>query len=729
MNLSKMLLLDYHRYYYKLWEELNSKGNRLVKGADLTQVEMKDSFLNQRLDWFKKRDETVLRLASLMREAIHFDEVFEATAAEITHTLNASQCQITIDLELRPLSKQFVSFPAAFHPLQESGSSIESPITFQNERLGQIIVFDQSQRQWLPEETTFLEIIAGEFAGYLNSIRLKVDLQYKSWEASQLRNIIQLISDERDPHLLAQRLTEHLIQLLDAEQGWVGYLYENAIIVTQYYKGGEWHPIYWHLSNGEGAAGTAVTQKKPYICHHCATDPLINSDYIDKFDCETILAVPIMSDQHIFGAIEIHNKKEDKKFEQEDIRSARMIAYQAAFVIERQKLFAEMAHRANALETLLKVSAQLNQQLNPSTLIQSLIRHSTNLVGASGGLGGLFDGQKFDVNSYWYQGAWHVLDIEALNLATWVIEHNQPLILQDYANDEKASSSIASTYQIRNALCIPILDLNDEPIGFLEVHNKMSAEAFTIADIEMMESLANTAAVALGNSYLFKELDRQSSQLRALSAQLVTVLEDERHRIAHELHDEAGQLLVGIKLNLRILANQLPNELQTAVEQLRLQVNQANEKLQALARGLRPPTLDELGLKAAIEKLIEDIAPNSGLSINAETAVSSVRLHQQIEIACYRIVQEALTNIIRHSKATKAWVSLVEENNTVTLKIKDNGYGFDIKKISDPGLGLLGMRERAASLGGHFDLISQIRKGTSILVTIPIPDSISDNEP
>jgi signal transduction histidine kinase len=383
-----------------------------------------------------------------------------------------------------------------------------------------------------------------------------------------------------------------------------------------------------------------------------------------------------------------------------------------------------MERRANALETLLAVSAELNEQLNPDLLIRHLVEHAASLIGATAGLGGLSEGQAIQVSGYWQTETWYKCDQQNIGLGKWVLVNKRPYLTNDYRHDEEASQELMRQFDVRAALCVPILSVTDQVLGFLELHNKGNGrDPFSWADVGMLESLANAAAVAIGNTYLFKELDNQGTQLRALSAQLVTLLEDERRRIARELHDEAGQLLIGIKLNLRILANQIPDEmpgLKKDVDQLRQEVNQATERLQALSRGLRPPTLDELGLDAAIRRLTADFEKTSNVAISIETVVFPDRLEQPVEIACYRMVQEALTNVARHSNAKKVWIKLMQEGNTLLLEIRDNGQGFNVGHTPSAGLGLLGIRERANMLGGQVRINSSAGQGTQIIVKIPV---------
>lgn len=457
-------------------------------------------------------------------------------------------------------------------------------------------------------------------------------------------------------------------------------------------------------------------------------------------DCH--LVVPIMLRHELMGTIGVQfaQSREGAPDEVELVMQTAgglaMLLTNVRLLLENQlrereidDLQAEMQQRASALETLLSFSADLNEQLDPDSLIRRLVEHAASLVGAQGGLGGLLESGAMRSRGYWQAGRWR--NFQAVwtantGLAGWVLAHKRPYLSNDYEHEPQADRRLRGAFNVVNALCVPILDADNQALGFFEVHNKAGGrEPFGSADANMLHSLANAAAVAIRNSRLFAELETQRTQLRALSAQLVTRMEDERRRIARELHDEAGQALVGIKLNLQLLAHQIPLELPELREEgdrLRQQVNQATERLQALSRGLRPPTLDELGLEAAMRRLTADFEQSSSVIVHLEVAELANRLPQPLETSCYRIVQEALTNVARHAHAGEVWVQVLRRAKTLHLSVADDGRGFDPVQARRTGLGLLGMQERATMLGGRFLLETAPGAGTTVKVVLPLAD-------
>jgi PAS domain S-box-containing protein len=226
------------------------------------------------------------------------------------------------------------------------------------------------------------------------------------------------------------------------------------------------------------------------------------------------------------------------------------------------------------------------------------------------------------------------------------------------------------------------------------------------------------------------ELKSSHAQLHALAAHLQSVREDERTNLARELHDELGQLLTGLKMQLSVL-DMAPTNLDSIQQQ-----DSRNEKIDSMnklidkaigvVRGisleLRPAILDSLGLSAALEWLADDFQQKSGIvcacSIKSDTVFDA-----RCSTAMFRTAQEALTNVGRHSKARKVSITLASEPNEVSLSVRDDGIGMSTEQISDVrSLGLLGIRERAVAIGGTVRIDSIIGKGTTILLRLPLSD-------
>ena len=220
---------------------------------------------------------------------------------------------------------------------------------------------------------------------------------------------------------------------------------------------------------------------------------------------------------------------------------------------------------------------------------------------------------------------------------------------------------------------------------------------------------------------------RTEREREARRRQLAAAEEEERRRLARELHDEVGQHLTSLGLGLQALSDVAPpgSEVDRRAAQLRALVSNLGGELHALAVRLRPKALDDFGLEAALASYAEEWSSRSGIPVDVHADVQGERLPAAVEIAVYRIVQEALTNVARHSGTTRAGVVVERRDGFVVAVVDDSGRGFDTEAVAEardgaPRLGLLGIRERAAMLGGTVDIESTPGGGTTLFVRIPI---------
>jgi two-component system, NarL family, sensor histidine kinase UhpB len=227
-----------------------------------------------------------------------------------------------------------------------------------------------------------------------------------------------------------------------------------------------------------------------------------------------------------------------------------------------------------------------------------------------------------------------------------------------------------------------------------------------------------------------KQLRESHEQLRALSVYLQRVREEERTRIAREVHDELGQALTSCKLDLSLIASRLPRTLKPLIEKAKALSAHMDSTIQTVRRistELRPGILDHLGLVAALEWQANEFQTRTGIKCEVQTSLQDPQLEQNLATTFFRIFQETLTNIIRHAGATHVWVHLKEESGRIIMDVKDNGRGIGPEEISDTrSLGLLGMKERAALMGGEFR-IGLARGGQGTKVTVSIPHRGAEN--
>ena len=273
-------------------------------------------------------------------------------------------------------------------------------------------------------------------------------------------------------------------------------------------------------------------------------------------------------------------------------------------------------------------------------------------------------------------------------------------------------------------LCLP-LRIKDRVVGVLEAYGEELLEGTDL--IEILSSLSSQAASALENAWLYEELGERERALQGLVGKLLGAQEEERRRVAYEVHDGLAQVAVAAHQNLQAFARRHTpgtekgrRELEQILGQVRATVSDARR----IIANLRPTALDDLGLVAALSLEVEHLR-EVGYQVDYEEDLRDERLPNRVEIALFRIAQEALTNVRKHAQTRRVRIRLGRSANHAHLEVQDYGRGIDPVRMSagsGPGerVGLAGMRERAGMLGGELEILSRPDDGTSIVVTVPV---------
>lgn len=217
---------------------------------------------------------------------------------------------------------------------------------------------------------------------------------------------------------------------------------------------------------------------------------------------------------------------------------------------------------------------------------------------------------------------------------------------------------------------------------------------------------------------------RYQERLRQLSTQVLTAQEEERKRIARELHDDTAQALTSVLVRLRLMERSAADDrLQAALTELRDLTGETLEGVRRMAIDMRPPMLDDLGLEAALQAHFEDFSRHWPIQATF-TSSHLGRLPPDVELVLYRIVQEALSNVAKHASASRVEARLTRSGKTLRMLIEDDGRGFDVgatKGSRESGLGLFGMEERLALVGGTLRVESNVGRGTRVSAEVPLP--------
>jgi signal transduction histidine kinase len=295
-----------------------------------------------------------------------------------------------------------------------------------------------------------------------------------------------------------------------------------------------------------------------------------------------------------------------------------------------------------------------------------------------------------------------------------VLERRQSARVDSLLEDPDVAQDEARAIGARTGLYVPLV-AGGVPLGVIAVHDKLGKDArFSDADLRLVEIFGGRAAVAVSLS----ERVARDTVRRVVDAQ-----ESERRRLALELHDETGQALTSILLGVSsIRAATDEDEAERAEAEVRGLVVQALQDVRALAVELRPAALDDFGLGSAIERLGETFAERTGIETVVQANLEQ-RLPSEVEITIYRVVQEALTNVVKHSGAEHVSIVIANRDGGAAATIDDDGRGFDASDVRADALGLLGMRERLALVGGTLEVETGAGSGTTIAAQVPAPAS------
>ncbi len=273
-----------------------------------------------------------------------------------------------------------------------------------------------------------------------------------------------------------------------------------------------------------------------------------------------------------------------------------------------------------------------------------------------------------------------------------------------------------------------VLGQGSDRQGCIALGAKLSEEPFNSDEKEQLLVLSAELELALKNLDMATSLRHQALGLKRLSRRLIDIQESERSRLARDLHDDTGQALTALKMSLEITRNELSGVSDHTAERLSDAValtDETLEKLRAISHNLRPPTLDTVGLNTALEGLCKSLTQRTQMPVSY-VGMDTTEISNPIDICLYRILQEGLTNCVKHGQASHVEVSLKRNGEVVQLSIQDNGQGFDLADTlsdqNETGIGLIDMQERLESLNGRMNVYSKPGAGARLVATIPLEE-------
>jgi signal transduction histidine kinase len=526
------------------------------------------------------------------------------------------------------------------------------------------------------------------------------------------------LSSELSLDALLQRIVETAAELTGARYAALGVIDRTGQRLERFLTTGidaETHRAIGELPHGRGILGVLIRDATPLRLPELRADPRSAGFPPNHPPMTTFLGVPIMLRGVAYGNLYLTEREGGGEFSSEDEELIKLLGAQAAVAIENARLYESSTRWLRQLESLNEIGNALASELELEPLLALVAKRLQELVDARLVLIALPEGKGLRIAAAEGESAFGVAGMELAidrSKAGRVLERGRSERVDSVLEDPEVDQQVTRRLGVHSALYVPLV-VRGEAIGVVIAHDKLGAAtpAFSEDDLRLAETLAERAAIAVSQS------ERVS---RDVVRRVVEAQELERARLARELHDETGQALTSILLGLKPLEQAAGNEEEReAVASLRALVVGTLQDVRRLAVELRPTALDDFGLVPAVERLTETFRDQSGLQVELEAQLGDERLPQAAETALYRVIQEAFTNVVKHSEASRVSVLLQRKNGMALAVIEDDGGGFDPATVRDEALGLAGMRERLALVGGRLRIESSADSGTTIVAEVP----------
>jgi signal transduction histidine kinase len=520
---------------------------------------------------------------------------------------------------------------------------------------------------------------------------------------------------------LLQKLVEAAAALTGARYAALGVIDEAGAGLERFVTTGidpDTHAAIGDLPRGRGILGVLIREARPLRLPDLSEDPRSVGFPQHHPPMRSFLGVPILLRGVAYGNLYLTEKEAGEDFTEEDEELVTLLAAQAAVAVENARLYESATRWSRQLESLHEIVRALGEETDLDRLLQLVCARLRELIGARLALIALpsEDGElRVAAVDGEGEAAYGLLGHQLArehSKSGRVLERRQSARVDSVLDDPEVDQEEARRMGVRTGLYVPLV-ARSRAIGIVAVHDKLGTDArFSDADLRLAEIFAARAAVAVDLS----ERVARDTVRRVIEAQ-----ELERRRLARELHDETGQALTSILLGLKaIRAADTAEGAERAETDVRDLVVQALQDVRSLAVELRPSVLDDFGLVPALERLAATFEERSGVRAALESSLSDERLPPETETVLYRLVQEGLTNVVKHAGADSVSIVVARRGGGVSAVVEDDGHGFYAEEVREDALGLVGMRERLALLGGTLAVESTPGAGTALVAYVPL---------
>jgi signal transduction histidine kinase len=542
-------------------------------------------------------------------------------------------------------------------------------------------------------------------------------------DAERLARLLEAgrgLMSELQIEAVLDRLLQLARELTGAQYAALGVLDADRVELARFITRGideETHRLIGDLPRGRGILGVLIREPKPLRLDDVMSDPRSYGFPVNHPPMHSFLGVPLLIRGESWGNLYLTEKAGGEQFDEGDEAAVMVLADWAAIAIENARLYESLETRSAELERAVRgfeATAAIAQALGTETsldrVLELVVKRARALVEARSVVVMLREDDDLVLAAAAGQiagGASHRIPVAGSTTGE-VLQSERPRRIDDVDLQLRIPADRLGVLDASVALLVPLV-YRGRALGVLVAFDRMSGdEGFSGDDEQVMRTFAASAATAVATARTVEE-DRLRHSLQAAEA--------ERRRWARELHDETLQALGGLNVLLKsAVRSEETDVLRGAIADAAEHVSREIENLRSIITELRPAALDELGLAPALTTLVKRVATASGLEIATAIDIDR-RLAEEQETVAYRIVQESLSNVVKHAAATHVDVSVQSTNGELRIAVADDGRGFD-PGVPRSGFGLVGMRERIDLAGGRL-AIGPNDPGTRVEAVLP----------
>lgn len=433
------------------------------------------------------------------------------------------------------------------------------------------------------------------------------------------------------------------------------------------------------------------------------------------------IIVPLKSRDRVLGVMFLYLQSKDLP----DVADKPLLAsigHQIGVAIENARLHQDVARQLWIEQKLNEVAEEITSELELDRILPKVLQIAEELIGADGGIIALLDPKSSLIGyPYLHNLPPALADVtvpKGGGLAGEVMTTGRPAVIRDYRAYAGAIPAFVEA-GVTSIVAVPIVS-GDRVFGTLSLVTLNAAKVFSERDVAILASIGRQAGIAIENARLYENM-------HFYIGQITKAQEDERKRIARELHDDTAQALIDLSRRLDNLATSREKSSEAVterVEEFQELIDNILRGVRRFSRDLRPSVLDDLGLLPALEWLTANLIAEQGIKAELKVYGQKRRLAPEVELALFRIVQEALNNVRKHSRASQVVTTVEFGEGKVAITVQDNGQGFELPNrtgdLTTMGkLGLIGMHERAHLIDGVLTVRSAPGRGTTVTVNVP----------